>query len=439
MEECTGNLIAMNLLWISDTELPAATRDELTLEGGAVIAARGGADGLALFGESHIDAVVVRAPLDGWTAQEIVDEVHRKNALAPVIVIEDAEVSSGEIRAALAQRRTCAAAISNEPWRRFLVGDSAAMQTIWQVVRLVGPRKCTVLLTGETGTGKEMVARAIHMAGSRSQSPMVAVNCSALPDQLLEAELFGHVKGAFTGAVGHRIGRFEQANHGTLFLDEIGDMPIELQAKLLRVLQERELQRVGSSDTVRLDVRFIAASNADLARAVNDGEFREDLYYRLNVVPLRMPALRERTEDIPLLIEHFIEKVCRSEDLPIKRIARPAVDYLMDYDWPGNVRQLENAVETAVVLSGERSQLLASDFCLPAVRRMRPAALQLASSVSVPDHGLDFERTVGRFEREILEQALRKTNGNKKRAAEMLRLKRTTLAAKLKSLEAMAC
>ncbi len=327
--------------------------------------------------------------------------------------------------------------MSNEPWRRFLVGESPAMQTILQVVRLVGPRKCTVLLTGETGTGKEMVARAIHMAGARAQAPLVAVNCSALPEQLLEAELFGHVKGAFTGAVGPRVGRFEQANHGTLFLDEIGEMPFQLQAKLLRVLQERELQRVGSSETVRLDARFIAASNADLGRAVEDGEFREDLYYRLNVVPIRMPALRERREDIPLLVDHFIGKVCAAEGLPVKRIAGPAVGTLVDYDWPGNVRQLENAVESAIVLSGDRGELCASDFRLPAARR--PVALQLAWPVSVPDHGLDFERTVGRFEREILEQALQKTHGNKKRAAEMLRLKRTTLAAKLKSLEAIAC
>jgi DNA-binding NtrC family response regulator len=418
----------MNLLWISDTELPAAIREELALEGSSITIARSDAQARSRFDESHFDAVVVRAPVGGF-----VDELRRRNPGVPILVRQNAQVSLGEIRTALA------AAAPDEPWRRFLVGDSAAMQTILQVVRLVGPRKCTVLLTGETGTGKEMVAKAIHMAGARSQVPMVAVNCSALPDQLLEAELFGHVKGAFTGAVGSRIGRFEQANRGTLFLDEIGEMPFELQAKLLRVLQERELQRVGSSETVRLDVRFIAASNADLECAVNDGEFREDLYYRLNVVPIRMPALRERIEDIPLLVDHFLEKVCKYEDLPVKRIAPPVVEYLMDYGWPGNIRQLENAVESAVVLSGNRNQLLAPDFCLPVSRRTRTAPLQIASSVAVPDHGLDFERTVGRFEREILDQALRKTNGNKKRAAEMLRLKRTTLAAKLKSLEAMAC
>jgi DNA-binding NtrC family response regulator len=255
----------------------------------------------------------------------------------------------------------------------------------------------------------------------------------------MEAELFGHVKGAFTGAVNSRIGRFEQAHRSTLFLDEIGDMPVELQAKLLRVLQERELQRVGSSETVRVDVRFIAASNIDLQAAIDDGRFREDLFYRLNVVPIRLPALRERIEDIPSLAEHFVNKVCEFEDLPVKRLTRDAMERLLDYHWPGNVRQLENAIETAIALSGARSELVADDFRLPDTPVRRPVTLQLVPSIAVPEHGLDFERTVGRFEREILEQALKRTNGNKKRAAEMLRLKRTTLAAKLKSLEAMAC
>jgi transcriptional regulator with GAF, ATPase, and Fis domain len=289
-----------------------------------------------------------------------------------------------------------------------------------------------VLISGETGTGKEVVARAIHAASNRSHLEMVAVNCSALPESLLEAELFGHVKGAFTGAINQRTGRFEQAHRSTLFLDEIGDMPLSLQAKLLRVLQERELQRLGSSETVRIDVRVIAASNVNLVERIRKGEFREDLYYRLNVVPITMPPLRERTGDIPALVHHFIEKVCREEGIPKKQASREVLDRLIQQDWPGNVRQIENAVEMAIALSGERKLLLAPDFPLPA--RTRHVAASASAFVAVPDHGLDFERTVGSFELNILEQALRKTGGNKKLAADMLRLKRTTLTAKLKTL-----
>jgi DNA-binding NtrC family response regulator len=354
----------------------------------------------------------------------------------------DAGVSSEilleEIGAAAEDRRLreyTARAGRDEPWRRFLVGESRAMEEVGRTVRLVGPRRATVLITGETGTGKEMAARAIHMASPRAHLPMVAFSCSALPETLLEAELFGHVRGAFTGAVANRAGRFEQARGSTLFLDEVGEMPPDLQAKLLRVLQEREFQRLGSSETVRTDVRVVAATNADLAERVRQGRFREDLYYRLNVVPLHMPPLRDRPRDIPLLACHFVEKICRAEDLEPKRIGRGAIERLMRYAWPGNVRQLENTVETAVALSGERVVLEAADFPLPPERAPRPAAPRGAPVIAVPDEGLDFERTVTHIERSLLEQALRKARGNKTAAADMLRLKRTTLAAKLRSLE----
>jgi transcriptional regulator with PAS, ATPase and Fis domain len=265
----------------------------------------------------------------------------------------------------------------------------------------------------------------------------VAVNCSALPDTLLEAELFGHVKGAFTGAVGHRIGRFEEANRGTIFLDEIGDMPFGLQAKLLRVIQEREFQRLGSSETVRVDVRLIAATHTDLAELIKQGKFREDLYYRLNVVPIALPPLRERPADVGPLAQHFIEKICRQENIATKQISHETLGRLAAHDWPGNVRQLENAMEKAIVLSGERPVLFPGDFPLPP--RRHPVAFQPEAPpmIAVPDQGLDFERTVGSIELNILEQALRKTRGNKKLAAEMLGLKRTTLTAKLKSLAAV--
>lgn len=320
-------------------------------------------------------------------------------------------------------------------WEKLLVGDSAEMQRVIDVIRLVGSRKATVLITGETGTGKEVAARAVHMASPRRKGPMVSVNCSALPDQLLEAELFGYVRGAFTGAMQSRVGRFEQANGGTIFLDEIGDMPMDLQAKLLRVLQEREFQRLGSSETVRVDIRVIAATNCDLQQKVAEGRFRSDLYYRLHVVPIRMPELRSRPEDIPALAAHFAAKVCRMEDIPVKTITAEASEWLQAYPWPGNVRQLENAVEMAVALSGDREVLTSADFPLPAARVTGLSGA--APVVAVPDGGLDFEHTVASFERSILEQALRKTGGNKKAAAEMLRLKRTTLSAKVKSLEPM--
>ncbi len=313
-----------------------------------------------------------------------------------------------------------------EPWRKLLIGSSPAIERILGLIRLVGGRRSTVLITGETGTGKEVVARALHMASPRAAMPLVAVNCNALPETLLEAELFGHVKGAFTGAIQPRVGRFEQAHRGTLFLDEIGDLPLDVQSKLLRVLQEREFQRVGSSETVRVDVRLIAATNVNLLERIRQGKFREDLYYRLNVVPLATAPLRDHPEDIPDLAQHFVRKICRLEEIPEPRLTPEALLRLQSCPWPGNVRQLENAVEMAVAMSGNRLALGPSDFAV-------------ADGIfRVPDAGLNFDRTIGKIERQVIEEALRKTHGNKTAAAGILGLKRTTLAAKLKSLEAAA-
>ena len=325
----------------------------------------------------------------------------------------------------------------NETWRSLSVGDSAPMQDLSRIIELVASRRCTVLITGETGTGKEVTARAIHMASDRSRFPMVALNCSAIPEHLLEAELFGHTKGAFTGAVSSRTGRFEEANNSTLFLDEIGDMPLDLQTKLLRVLQERELQRLGSSEIIKLNVRVVAASNLDLLELVKDGKFREDLYYRLNVVPIQMPPLRQRRSDIRLLARHFVQKICKMENIPLKQLLNETIEHLEWYSWPGNIRQLENLVEKAVVMSGDRPALFSSDFLLPT----EVPQLDVSHSMlpyAVPAGGVDFAQLVSSFERSVLDQALQKTHGNRTHAADLLRLKRTTLVSKLRIMELTA-
>jgi DNA-binding NtrC family response regulator len=317
------------------------------------------------------------------------------------------------------------------PWRRTIIGQSEGIRRVCEVIARVAERKSTVLITGESGTGKEVVARAIHMASPRSKRPMLSVNCAAIPEGLLESELFGHVRGAFTGAVNQRAGLFEQANGGTLFLDEIGDMPVGLQAKLLRVLQEQQFQRLGGSEPIRVDVRIIAATNTKLEQLIQEGRFREDLFYRLNVVAIAMPALRDRPEDIPLLATHFAGKVCQAEGLPVKTIMPAAMSRLYRQSWPGNVRQLQNVIERAVVLGAEERLVRPGDIDVP-----EAAGPSLVHDIGVIDttHGLDYERTVQAFERNILEQALKQTSGNKTRAAELLRLGRTTLAAKLRVL-----
>ena len=452
-------------MWIAaeDTSTTTATTAARTAEigGFALLHASGVPEALEYLVRSRIDAAVLCLPLPEYTAGEALEELQHADSGVPLILWDphmrlqdavrsiksgafdvlgaeaDPEQLAGAIRDAAGDRHSRLSGVpdTEEPWRRILVGSSQPFQEVVRMVRLVGGRRSTVLVTGETGTGKEMAARALHMAGPRGRLPMVSVCCSALPENLLEAELFGHVRGAFTGALNQRIGRFEQANGSTLFLDEIGDMPQELQAKLLRVLQEREFQRLGSSETIRVDVRLVAATNADLLERVRQGRFREDLYYRLNVVPIHLPPLRARVGDVPALTHHFIQKICRLEDLPMKQISREAMGRLTAYSWPGNVRQLENTVERAIVLSGERATLYPSDFPLES-HGLRPVpARASANFVHVPDDGLDFEQTVGQIARGILEQALRKTNGNKKMAADLLRLKRTTLAAKLRSLD----
>jgi transcriptional regulator with GAF, ATPase, and Fis domain len=326
--------------------------------------------------------------------------------------------------------------LSTPAWKSRIIGQCAAIERLVESIAIIAPRRSTVLITGETGTGKEVIARAIHEASGRP-GKLITLNCTALPESLLEAELFGHTKGAFTGAQSSRIGRFEAAHKGTIFLDEIGDMPLDLQAKLLRVLQEREIQRLGSSESIAVDARVIAATNAELLSLVEDGRFRQDLYYRLNVVPLHLPALREREGDIEPLAQHFVEKICRAEGLPRKVISAAALAQLEAHAWPGNVRELENTVERAIALSGNRSELLAEDFRLH-FDPPRETQTQLPFELDLPNGPLDFESIVASVERRMIEHALRATNGNKSQAADLLGLKRTTLGAKLRTLAAIA-
>jgi DNA-binding NtrC family response regulator len=310
-----------------------------------------------------------------------------------------------------------------------LIGNSAAMQSIYNLIGIVAQKTSTVLIEGETGTGKELIARAIHYNSPRKDQPLVSVNCGAIPSNLLEDEIFGHVKGAFTNAHQHRIGRFEQANHGTLFLDEVSSMPMDLQVKLLRVLQEREFQRVGSTATVKVDVRIVAATNGNLLAAVEKGEFRGDLYYRLNVIPVRVPPLRERRDDIPSLVAHFVKKYCADQKLLLKRVSHEAMKNLMAHAWPGNVRQLENSAEMAVALSGDRDLLDLEDF--PAVSRLSTTNVPPAT-IAIPNDGVHFNAMVSDLEKKLILQSLQVARGNKKRAASLLHLKRTTFVEKLR-------
>jgi len=316
-----------------------------------------------------------------------------------------------------------------------LVGRSRVMRDLFQLLETVAATSSTVLITGETGTGKELAARAIHHNSPRRANRFVAINCSAIPETLLEAELFGHVRGAFTGAVGTRQGRLEQAHKGTLFLDEVGTMSPALQAKLLRVLQEREFERVGDSHTVKIDVRVIAATHSDLAKMVAEGTFREDLFYRLNVIPVQLPPLRERREDIPLLVQHFLQKLALDAGRGPVTISQDALRRLMAYHWPGNIRQLENAVERALAFSQGRSQIDVPDLTADIQHQ---SAGSDSSEVWFPDDGLDFARYIETVELSLIRRSLERTQGNKRQAAKLLNLKRTTLIEKLKRLEPSA-
>ena len=302
-----------------------------------------------------------------------------------------------------------------------IIGESVAMHQVFDIVQQVAPTRATVLVSGETGTGKELIAHAIHNLSSRKKGPFIAVHAAALPSALLESEMFGHEKGSFTGAIEQRIGRFELANGGTLFLDEIGELEPQMQVKLLRVLEERAFERVGGQKTIEVDVRLIAATNKDLKKQVAGGKFRDDLFYRLSVVTIGLPPLRERRDDIPLLVSAFLQQCSEDNNKNVTELTPDAMNVLMAYDWPGNVRELRNAIEQMIVLS--RSEKLSL--------RDVPAGIRGGADltkISVVRNGM----TVEEAEKELIVKALKELNGNRTRAAEKIGMSRRTLHRKLK-------
>jgi DNA-binding NtrC family response regulator len=401
--------------------------------------------------EERFQAVLIELPVAASIIRDALAQAHRTAVPLPVLIYDHESVfdeslvrppaifhhltgpQTPEALGAIV-REAPRAGTRREPWANLLIGESQPMQDLRAMIRFIGPRQATVVIQGETGTGKEMVARAVHMAGQRSRFELVAVNCAAIPENLVETELFGHAKGAFTGAMNAHAGHFERAHGGTIFLDEIGDLPLEAQSKLLRVLQERRIQRIGSAETIPADARVIAASNMDLQFAVEQKTFRADLLYRLNVVSIYVPPLRDRSSDIPLLVDHFIEKVCLRENLGPKSLSSGALDCLTAYDWPGNVRQLEHAIEMAVALAGDRKGLYVGDFRLPKPRSASPAEPE----IRVPAGGINFEEVTARVEKLLLQEALRVCGGNKAKAANILGMKRTTLLYKTKALAALS-
>lgn len=312
-----------------------------------------------------------------------------------------------------------------------MIGRSKVMRDVFERISKVAKTDSTILIMGPSGTGKELVAAAVHRLSHRHQKNRISVNCGAIPADLLESELFGHIKGSFTGAISNRKGRFELADGGSIFLDEIGDMPMLLQVKLLRVLQERMIEPVGSTETLPIDVRVIAATHRDLDKAVLEGKFREDLFYRLNVIPIRMPALKDRREDIPLLISHFLDRFVSADRSNEITFAPLTMDLMMGYDWPGNVRELENVIERLVILRGGY-EILPED--LPAkIFRSNPLATQTYKTLfELPEPGVDLKQILSDIEDSLIMQAMNRTKGNKNQASKLLALNRTTLIEKMK-------
>jgi DNA-binding NtrC family response regulator len=442
------------ILVIDDEEIMREILEALlTREGYEVRLAPHAAAGLDLARAVPFDAAIVDMMMPGMDGITALDELKKVDDDLPVLMITAfasvenaiAAMKRGAydyitkpfkndevlvvLRNALAQRTLVA---ENRALRQNLqarsnrfgeiIGRSSPMRQVFDLIIQAAPSRTTILINGESGTGKELVARSLHQNSTRADRAFVTVNSGNLPPDLLESNLFGHVKGAFTGAVYPKKGLFELADKGTIFFDEIGNIPLETQAKLLRVIQEREFMRLGGIDTIKVDVRIIAATNVDLRKMVDDGRFREDLYYRLHVITVQLPALRERRDDIPLLVQHFLEKYGEENNKKSLEITPEALDLLLDYDWPGNVRELENVIERAVVLStGPRLDV---DLVPEHVRTSR--RFQMPQFI-VPPEGISFREVITDFEKRLIESTLEAAGGVQKRAAELLHIKPTTL------------
>ncbi|MBN1972919.1 MAG: sigma-54-dependent Fis family transcriptional regulator [Sedimentisphaerales bacterium] len=444
-----------NILVIDDEEsMRDSCLQTLSRKGYNVETAGNGIKGLEMLKEKSYDLVILDLKMPGLNGLEVLKIIKQDNPDIVVVVITGHATVESAVEAMkqgaydfipkpftpeslrmIVQRAlsTRELALENLLLRtelklglgqEVIIGSEDSMKSVEQLVRKVGPTDTTVLITGESGTGKEVIARAIHRCSSRNDKSFVAVDCSSLVESLFESELFGHVKGSFTGAVETKYGRFELANGGTLFFDEIGNVSLSIQSKLLRVLQEREIIKVGSSQVVKVDVRIIAATNKDLVQSVKDGTFREDLFYRLSVVPITIPPLRERKGDIPLLTKHFLEKYNKKRGKNIKGISDEAMHALVEYDWPGNVRELENAIERAVVLT-EHETIEPADLLY--------YGLTIDPVSEIQGNSEDKVRRLVDMEKEHIIKALKQFNGHRGNTAESLGIDRKTLRLKMKA------
>jgi DNA-binding NtrC family response regulator len=450
----------MNILIVDDEEV---LQDVLTVlirkEGHNTLSAWSGEEAIEILDREEIDLVLLDLMLPGMHGMQVLKEVRQRHPDQVVVVItayssiESAIEAMREgafhyipkpfkneevlltLRKGLEQRRLASEnrSLREQLRQRFgfdnIIGKSKPMQQVYDLIKLAAPSKSNILVLGDSGTGKELVAKAIHHHSRRSNGPFVTVNSGSMPADLLESNLFGHVRGAFTGAIASKKGLFELANLGSIFFDEIGNIPLDTQAKLLRVIQEKEFMRLGGVETIRVDVRIIAATNADLEASVQQGLFREDLYYRLNVIVINLPPLRKRSEDIPLLAQHFLGHYARENEKALREISPRAMEVLLDYHWPGNVRELENVIERAVVLS--TGEVLDIDLFPASVRQ--PDSVGLPPP-ALPVNGIAFKDAVSEYERQIIVKALQACGGVQKRAAELLQVKPTTLHEMMKRL-----
>ncbi len=407
--------------------------------------------------ESEVDVIITDVKMPGMSGQELLERVKREFPHIPVIIMtaygsvdgaveamkcgafdyinkpfsnDDLILSvkgAAEMSRAHRRNRLLQESLENSHSLHHIIGKGKAISQVLEMIKKVAQANATVLITGESGTGKELVARAIHFTSPRKDGPFVAINCTALNPGILESELFGHEKGSFTGAIAQKRGKFELAHGGTLFLDEIGEFPLELQPKLLRAIQEHSFERVGGTKTIKCDFRIIAATNKDLKKEVEDGRFREDLYYRLNVVNIHLPPLRERTEDIPLLVAHFLRKYCKENNKEISGFSPEAMQILTAYPWPGNIRQLENIIESCVVLS--QGKIIGVEDLPPEIK---DESIQFKSAIDLLPENINLSEALEKIEAALIRRALVKSNFVQVRAAKMLGISKSLLQYKLK-------